>query len=450
MTRRNQDVRSRFQVEAAATVEEAWSRGVMRPAVVMATGSGKTRVMAHVALAAVERGERVLVLVHRHEILQETHKEFEDAGLSCAKLKAGEDFTAGKDVVIASVQTLGRRLPAWKRREFGVVMVDECHHAVSPTYQRIMRHFGCFGKVTKTLGVTATLTRSDKRPLGDVWDEAIYELNIREGIERGILVPPMAKSVYVETLDLKPVGLSGGDFRQSDLAKAVAQAKAGPVVARAYREHAMDINGEPRRGIVFCPSVAVAQAFLKAFRKEGICSKIVTGTTPIEERDRIYREVKSGVCRVIINVMVLTEGFNLPEVEVVVLARPTRAQPLYVQMVGRALRLSPGKTDALILDMCGRSARMGLITPLDLGLPVEVTGTWEQADRTVWEPPAPPRRLNFEELDAVSGKLGDLPATAMQRDMLRFLGVDDLPETMTAAEARDMIAARYGDWKKSA
>jgi superfamily II DNA or RNA helicase len=416
-----------YQTAAVNSVDKAWARGVQRPAVVMATGTGKSMTMGAVARREVKRGGRVLVLVHRAEIMQTISDDFNTLKLKHGRLSRGEDTSHGADVVIAMVPTLIRRLQVWRTRPpFTLVIVDECHHASAKSYDAVMRHFGCLRakNATKTVGFTATLARGDKKPLGHVWDEVAHNLDVAWAIENEWLVPPVAKAVQVADLDLSAGNVrrnAQGDLHANDLARAVAQSSAAPAVAKAYREHATRVDGTLRPAVVFCPGVEVAEAFAKEFKKQKIRAAIVTGKTPVETRQDVFDKVRAGKLDAIINVMVLTEGFNLPELEVVVVARPTRARPLYTQMVGRVLRPSPGKDSALILDVCGRSARLGLVNPPDLGFPTEVVeGMWEQGDRDVWDPPPPPKKLTLAEMDAINGVWATISATeGLMREMRR-------------------------------
>jgi superfamily II DNA or RNA helicase len=428
-----------YQTEAVRAAERAWVKGAQRTPIVLATGLGKTLVIAELAKREARRGGRTLVLTHRAEILAQTHREINDHGVNCGRVMAGLDDSHGTDAVVASVHTLHRRLGGWNKRAFTLVVVDECHHASAQTYLKIMNHFGTFGRrKTRCVGLTATLARTDKRPLGDIWEAPVFVRDTAFGIEQKRLVSVMCKAAVIDDLELKNVKSSNGDFVQYDLAKAVAQSKAARVVARTYLEHATGIDGLPRRGVVFCPGVEVARQFVREFKKQGIASALVTGKTPLEERKQIFRDVTAGKTRVIVNVMVLTEGFNLPELEVVAICRPTKSKPLYVQMAGRALRNAPGKDSALILDMCGRTAQSTLATPIDLGLPVEMTREWDQADMAIWDPPPPPKKLTLVEMDALTGVYESMPATGNQLALLRAGRIKHSPD-ITASDALKLL-----------
>lgn len=361
-----------YQQEALAAVDDELTR-VNRTAVVLPTGLGKTVVFAELIRRATERGQRALVLVHREELAEQAKAKVHSAAphLSVGIVKA-ERNEVDADVIVASVQTLA----SVKRREqvtgIGIVIVDECHHAVARTWMEVLTHFGCFGctcpdigddnwktahddgcpdrndRPTPCVGFTATLTRTDGKGLGDVWESVAYEKDILYGIDNGYLAEPRGKAVTVDGLDLATVAKSRGDYQEGQLGEAMEAAGAGEVIARAYREHA---GG--RQGVLFAPTVATADSFADSLRAAGIVTELITGETSREDRDLIFKRYAAGEIQVLSNVMVLTEGWDMPQCSVAVIARPTQSPGLYTQMVGRVLRPFPGKVDALVLDVVG-------------------------------------------------------------------------------------------------
>jgi hypothetical protein len=306
--------------------------------------------------------------------VEQTVKKLRDANprMSIGIIR-GKDNELRGHVTVASVQTLSRtrRLHQVPKDRWDVVVADECHWSASDSWQRIMTYAGVNDpeRDTVSVGFTATLTRTDKRGLGDIWDEVCYLKDTRWAIEQGYLVPVTAQTVMIPDLHLEDVKVRNGDLADGDLGRAMAQAKAGPLIAAAYSDMARDENGELRRGICFTPSIALAESFLEDFRAAGIPTELVIGTTPREERQAKYRATERGDNKVLMSVGVLTTGFDCPPVEVCVMARPTKSPGLWIQCVGRALRPSPdtGKTSALILDVVGASS-MGLASIVDLQL----------------------------------------------------------------------------------
>lgn len=364
-----------YQEVAIAAVAETWNSGIQRPVLVLATGLGKTIIMSHLVADAFERGYRPVILVHRDELVRQTVEKL--------LLLKGE-FTVGviqanrhedkADVVVASVQTLTRRLKPGKRgvdpTRFDLIVTDECHHSSAPTYLAIYDYFGGRDPEsgTKMLGVTATLERGDGTELGHVWQRVAYEMGAAEGIREGFLSPYIGAKAKIEGLDLKGVRTQHGDWSDGDLGKRMAPS--GAKVAAAILEHGRRADGTLRRGICFTPTIECAESWCEAFNDAGIVSRVVIGETPHDVRQAIYRGTSHGVLDMIVSVMCLTEGFDLPAVEMAVIGRPTKKPGLYIQMVGRALRKSKetGKQNALILDVCG-VMKDEAICALDLDMP---------------------------------------------------------------------------------
>lgn len=213
-----------------------------------------------------------------------------------------------------------------------------------------------------TAGFTATLARGDGG-LGDVWSEVVYQLDILDLIEAGHLVDVRGKRVVVQGLDLDRVKTSAGDLVGGQLGQALEDSNAAAVVAQAYREHAAD-----RPGVIFTPTVSSAQVMAEVMTEAGIPTGVVWGEMPREDRRATLARYAAGHLQAVANCMVLTEGFDAPHTSCAVIARPTKSPGLYVQMAGRALRLSPetGKRDALILDVVGASTRHKLASLVDL------------------------------------------------------------------------------------
>lgn len=347
---------------------------IQRPAALLATGLGKTVMFVHMIVEWMDaHGERALILVHRDELADQAVDKIRTVAphLRVGKVK-GTVNEVDADVVVASVQTLWRdnRLSSLKesyeeRRRVGLVVVDECHHAVSPTYLKIMRSLGCFTKSSgvKAVGFTATMARGDGVGLGDVWQKISFSRSVLWGISKGHLVDIRGEQITVQALDLAEVKRSGsaGDFTGSSLGEALISSGSGSVIARAYRQFASN-----RPGITFSPNVASAWALAEDFRELGISSAVVDGTTPRDERLKIYEDSRAGRVQVIHNCGVLTEGFDAPWISCVV-PRPTLSEPLFQQMVGRITRTYPRKKDGLVLSVGGPSGQIRTLVDLEPG-----------------------------------------------------------------------------------
>nr|MBA2240678.1 DEAD/DEAH box helicase [Solirubrobacterales bacterium] len=341
-----------YQEEAIESIREANARGIRRSLVALPTGSGKTVVFSHLIR---QRGGTALILAHRDELLQQAADKLStvapELAMSMGFVKGPQDDTHAP-VVVASVQTLARRARlARLPREFETVVVDEAHHAAADSYRRILDHVAGSPLIT---GFTATPERSDKRRLANVFEEVVYAKSIEEMIRAGYLCNLQGIRVGID-LDLREVKQSRGDFQAEDLGQALSRSGAVADVLDAYRDHASE-----RKAIIFCPTVALAHEMAETFRSAGIAAGSVDGRTPLDERRATLAALGTGELRVVANVGVLTEGFDEPSVDCVVMAAPTRSRVKYVQIVGRGLRLHPGKADCLVLDVAGVSDTLSI------------------------------------------------------------------------------------------
>lgn len=355
-----------YQLECADAVMHAAANGQRRPAVILPTGAGKTVVFSEIARRWLQRHRRrVLVLAHREELIDQAAAKLEmmlaGTGLRVGISKAGKRQVLA-DVVVGSVQTLRGATRREEIRDVGLVIVDECHHATADSYRLILDHFGCFGDSgAVALGVTATMSRGDKARLADVWPEIVYERDIAWMIRRGYLVGVDGKRIVVPDLDLRKVRRMAGDYSDGALGAALEGSLAPEAIAKAYDEHA-----GARQGILFAPTVSSAAVIGQALTDSGKTFRLVHGAMGASERHQALDDFREGRLQGLASCMILTEGTDLPMAEVGVMARPTTVAALYVQMAGRVLRPHPGKTRALLLDVCGVTAKHSLISPVDL------------------------------------------------------------------------------------
>lgn len=355
-----------YQEECITGIREAWAGGYRRPAAVLPTGAGKTVVFSNLGKRHIDEfnKQRVLVLVHTDELVRQAVDKFTmvapDLSVGIVKGKVNE---VSRNVVVASVQSLRNAKRRAELRAVGLIVVDECHHAAASTYRTILEHYGSFDGdcPVRTVGFTATLARGDNKSLADVWDTVAYKRDILFMIKRGYLLDVRGKRIEVPDFDLSNVKKRGGDYAEGDLGQALTDSMAPELVAKAYIEHAHD-----RAGLLFAPTVASAYVMMEGLRAEGITCEVVHGAQATNERRDVVRRFEAGEIQVIANCMALTEGFDSPRASCVVIARPTKSAPLYQQMVGRALRLFPGQTDALVLDVVGASRAHDLRSLIDL------------------------------------------------------------------------------------
>lgn len=245
------------------------------------------------------------------------------------------------------------------------VVVHNCHHSPAKSYIDILTHFGALGEQREggavAVGFTATMMRGDDRALGDVWQDVVYERSIADMIREGYLVRPRGIHVRVDDLDLSRVRTSGGDYRESDLGEAIENSLAPEAICKAITEHA-----DERKILLFAPTVHSAGVIGEALTESGRHVGLIHGKMAAGDRRRVLDDFRRERIQILSGCMVLTEGFDEPGVDCVVLARPTRSRGLYVQIAGRALRTCPGKHDALLLDVVGASVRHSLITGVEL------------------------------------------------------------------------------------
>lgn len=358
-----------YQRDALDAVQKIiTSKEAVRPAIVLPTGGGKTVCFAHQAKEHIQANpaHRVLVLVHTDELVSQAARKITEVAphLSVGIVKAAKDEVHA-DVIVGSVQTLRNERRRSRITNVGLVIVDECHHATARTYRAILAHFGCLAGRVPAIGYTATLARGDRGPLGEIWQAVAFSRDISWMVRKCFLIVPRGKRVEVPDLDLSKVRSTRADYREGELGEALAESLAPELVAKAYAEHAAD-----RSGIAFFPTVASACVFADAFNDAGITCEVVHGALPTEERRAILARLESGVTQVVSNCMVLTEGFDSPRVSCIVVGRPTKSKPLYIQMVGRGLRVDLSRPyeeqDCLILDVCGAGAVHDLRSIVDL------------------------------------------------------------------------------------
>ncbi len=344
-----------YQSEALTAVRDAYKAGKRRVIISLPTGTGKTVVFAHFP-KVLNMKKRLLVLAHREELLLQARDKFRsvDPELKAEIEQASARASAEAKVVIASVPTLARnaaRLARLQPDEFSIIVVDEAHHAVAPSYRRIFDHFGLFkpGVPRYLIGFTATPRRGDKQGLGEVFEEVCYARDMREMIRDRYLCPLTGWRVDTD-LSLDNVKVRHGDFVESQLARVVNTPVRNNLLVKAYQDFA-----HGRRAIVFCVDVAHAKDVHDAFKEAGIRAASVWGELSRDERRNILARFSAGEIDVVTNCNLLTEGFDEPRVDCVIMARPTRSKLLYAQMVGRGTRLHPDKKDLTVIDVADNS-----------------------------------------------------------------------------------------------
>lgn len=345
-----------YQQGAREKVHAEWEAGRLRTLTVLPTGTGKTIVFSAVAEDQVRAGDRVLILAHRGELLdQAAEKLKKSTGLGCAVEKAESScLNSWYRVTVGSVQSLQRpqRLEKFPYDYFGTIIIDEAHHAITDGYRRILDWFGG----ARVLGVTATPDRGDMRNLGEVFDSLAYEYKLTDAIRDGYLCRILAQTVPLK-LDISTVGMSGGDYSVGELGSAL-----DPYLDQIAAE--MSERCKDRRTVVFLPLIRTSQKFRDILNAHGFSAAEVNGQSA--DRAQILADFSAGKYNVLCNSMLLTEGWDCPGVDCVVVLRPTKVRSLYSQMVGRGTRICDGKKDLLLLDFLWLTDRHELCRPADL------------------------------------------------------------------------------------
>ena len=345
-----------YQQQARDRIHAEWDAGHTRTLLVLPTGTGKTIVFASVAADQVRAGDRVLILAHRGELLEQAADKLQrSTGLVSAVEKAESTcLDSWFRVVVGSVQTLQRttRLERFPQDYFGTIIIDEAHHAITDGYRRILDYFSG----AKVLGVTATPDRGDMRNLGEVFDSLAFEYKLTDAIKEGYLCKIMAQTIPLQ-LDITSVTMSGSDYAVGDLGTAL-----DPYLEQIAAEMARRCKS--RKTVVFLPLIKTSQKFRDLLNTYGFRAAEVNGQS--DDRRQVLADFDAGKYNVLCNSMLLTEGWDCPSVDCVVVLRPTKVRSLYSQMVGRGTRLSPGKTDLLLLDFLWMTDKHELCRPADL------------------------------------------------------------------------------------
>jgi len=330
-----------YQLEAVRAINDKWSEW-NRELLVLPTGCGKTVVFNTVAH---QQDGNTLILAHRDELIEQARdKYFSMYGERPGKIKAEENEI--RQVTVGSVQTMCRRDYTG---QFQTIIVDEAHHAISPSYQTVLNQF----PDAKVLGVTATPDRGDKRSLARYFEGIAYEDGLKTAVAEGYLCPITAKTIPLE-IDMNTVTVSIGDFQVDSIAESLEPYL--PQIAEAIRIHA-----SARKTVVFCPLISIAQEL----------ASMIPGAREVNGGSADRKEIlewfdQAGPGAVLCNAMLLTEGWDCPSCDCVVVLRPTKIRSLYCQMVGRGTRLYPGKDNLLLLDFLWMCQKHNLCRPASL------------------------------------------------------------------------------------
>lgn len=334
-----------YQHKAISDLRSAMQQGARAPLLCLPTGGGKTVILATIAAQAAAKGRRVLILVHRRELIHQTASKLAWAGLDHGIIAAGHP-ASDHAVHVASVQTLVRRLPHMQWQP-SLVIIDEAHHAAAGSWRKILEHW----PDAYRLGVTATPCRLDGRGLSEAFDHLVMGPSVADLVFWGFL---SAARIYAPPMvaDLSGIRRRAGDYANDQAAVAMDRPTVtGDAIAHYQRLAA------GQQAIAFCCNVAHAISVCDAFKTAGISAALLLGNTA--DRDEVVAQYAAGVVRVLVTVDVVSEGFDVPAASCAILLRPTQSLSLYLQQVGRVLRPAPGKPHAIILDHVGNVPRHG-------------------------------------------------------------------------------------------
>ncbi len=364
-----------YQADGIADIRAAFRNGRKSIAYVAPTGSGKTRILVYIAHGAMAKSNRIMICVHRQELVRQTSLALADLGVAHGFIASGHEPRPDIPVQLAMVQTLVKRLDSAPAPN--VLIVDEYHHGVSDSYLQLTRRF----PNAKVLGLTATPQRLDGRGLGLICEELVIGPSVQQLIDQKFLCPPVYYAPPTE-IDLSQVKRTAGDFNKKQLDVAMDRPS---ITGSAVEHYARICAGTP--AVAFCTSVKHAEHVRDEFIAAGFPSATIDGKLDEKTREKRVADLATGAIKILTSVDVISEGFDLPSVGAAILLRPTESLSLHLQQIGRVLRPQPGKLSAVILDHVGNCMRHGLAEEERTwsleGRPKPKQGTLFQADSIV-------------------------------------------------------------------
>lgn len=451
-----------YQDEAILEIAKAREKGVMRQLVCLSTGLGKTVLFASLpARLHLAPTDVTLVIAHRDELINQAAKKLAAVNPEAVvgKEKAAERAHSGCSIVAASIQTLvNDRLQEVMQRFDGriaLLVIDEAHRATSPSYRRLIQAVTAARPDALVIGVTATPNRPDKVGLREVFDRMVIHKSAQWAIEQGYLVPLKCFQVRTDT-SLEGVHIVDGDFDKKELAERVDTLDRNNLIVSAYQQHTPG-----KKAIVFCTSVEHAYHLTEVFRLRGIAAATANGKTPKAEREEILEQFKCGALRVLVNVGLYYEGLDVPDTEVVILARPTQSGIIYSQAVGRILRpldtiahqlgldstaesrkaaiAASAKPFGIVLDVVDQTAKHSLMSlPTLWGMPPHVNAQ----GRSILQV-----RRKYEELHEIAPTLAQ-EATSFEEIVTRLQQISPfrlIPIDATVSKVARMIWGQISD-----
>lgn len=335
-----------YQQQLVTEVRGQYQLGKRSVLAVLPTGGGKTVIFSHIAQSAAKKGNRVCILVHRAELLDQASRSLQRMGVRHGRIAAGRSMDLSHAVQVASVQTLARRLHKLPRDFFQLLVVDECHHSNAGTWANVISHFSA----AKLLGVTATPIRGDGRGLGEWYEVMVQGPTAKWLTDNGYLAAARV---------LAPPGFDAAGLRKrmGDFDAKQAEQRVTTIMGDCCSHYRKHLSG--RTAIAFCCSVAHAEAVARLFISQGIAAASIDGSMTGEQRRDLLQALETGRLKVLTSCALIGEGVDVPSVGGCILLRPTQSVSLHLQMIGRCLRPAPGKPAAVVLDHVGNTLRLG-------------------------------------------------------------------------------------------
>ena len=334
-----------YQSQLVTDIRLQYQLGRKSVLAVLSTGGGKTYIFSYIAQQASVKGNRVLILVHRAELLDQASRSLRSMGVPHGRISAGKSMDLSHTVQVASVQTLARRLHLLPRDFFQLLIVDEAHHTTASTWAKVIQHF----HAAKLLGVTATPIRSDGRGLGEHYQAMVEGPTAQQLTDAGFLAA--AKVLAPPGFDSTGLRKRMGDFDAKE-----AEQRVGTIMGDCLGHYRKHLPGQT--AIAFCCSVAHAEAVADLFQRNGIAAASIDGSMDTAQRRELLQDLGTGKLKVLTSCALIGEGVDVPSVGGCILLRPTASVGLHLQMIGRCLRPQPGKT-AVVLDHVGNTLRLG-------------------------------------------------------------------------------------------
>jgi len=420
-----------YQQQLVNEIRGQYQLGHRSVLAVLPTGAGKTVCFSHISQEAARKGNRVCILVHRAELLEQASNSLRRMGVRHGLIAANRSMDLSHAVQVASVQTLARRLHKLPRDFFQLLVVDECHHSNAGTWAKVISHFAS----AKLLGVTATPIRGDGRGLGEWYQSMVQGPSSKWLTDNGFL----ASARVLAPPGFDAVGLRK---RMGDFDAKQAEQRVATIMGDCCSHYKKHLSG--RTAIAFCCSVAHAEAVAALFISQGIAAASIDGSMSNDCRRDLLQSLESGRLKVLTSCALIGEGVDVPSVGGCILLRPTQSVSLHLQMIGRCLRPAPGKPAAVVLDHVGNTLRLGHhLEERDWSLDGVARRDREKAPSVKVCPQCfaamssqarqceecghefvPERR----ELETVDGELVELQAAAKRREQGKAQSLDDLRE----------------------